>query len=456
MIQGLPAGALMAPPGLLAIAASGAARVTFFIPPNAPTGAISLGFAATGGGVSHTATLNVMLNPVSGTAVLQETAGNANPGTAEVQGLSAGDFNPTYWQNNTLNWVPDVREPMFTALTTSPNQNIYAPWALEQPGGWRMFYGGWDGSDTPNDRIYSVTTADFLSFDNRMLVIDHGDFQHVNDVNVQALPDGSLHMMCTGGTWDGFNWPTYFSSPDGVAWNGTKEPYQARLSDIVNIEGYSDYHAGGFNAGNVLFPESDSWTLYFYDNFSPVGNIYRATGSSPQDVQYQGVSLETGADPNGVNKFVAGGQTWYLMGLMSNMPQLWYSLSKDGLTFAPQQTLFVSLSSLDTSMDTVGFVTKGKQVLGALYGANTGTPDNQLADNKIFGRWLQKKVVITDSAGTQYFAQGSYGPDRQWFAVPTSGSLDGTVVAYAEDGITPLGSNVVSLSAGKTYALKVN
>jgi hypothetical protein len=67
----------------------------------------------------------------------------------EIQGVSAGAFNSRYWQQDTLTWVPDVREPMFTALDTSPNQNIYAPWALEQPTGWRMFYGGWDGSDTP-------------------------------------------------------------------------------------------------------------------------------------------------------------------------------------------------------------------------------------------------------------------------------------------------------------------
>jgi len=288
-----------------------------------------------------------------------------------------------------------------------------------------------------------------------MLVVDHGAFQHMNDVNVQQLPDGSLHMMCTGGAYDGRNWPTYFSSPDGVVWNGTPEPYQAQLSDIVNIQGYSDYQAGGFNAGNVLFRETSDWVLYFYDNFGAIAQIYRATGTSPQVVQFQSVALKTGADPNSVNKFVVANQTWYLMGLMSNAPQVWYSLSNDGLTFGPQETLFTNLSSLDTSMDTVSFVTRGSQVLGTLYGANTGTPDNQLSDNSIFARWLQKKVVVTDSSGTQYFTQGAYGPDRQWFATPASGSLNGTVVVYAEDGVTILASNVVSLTAGKSYALQL-
>ena len=454
-IQGLPAGAIISPQTPLAIPPSGSQQVTAFFPPTTTTGSNSVQFAATGGGLSHSATLNLTLNPVSGTAVLQETAGQVNAGTIEIQGLSAGNFNPTYWQQNTLNWVPDVREPMFTSLTTSPYQNIYSPFPVEQSGGWRMFYGGWDGSDTPNDRIYSVTTADFLTFNNRMLVVDHGAFQHMNDVNVQQLPDGSLHMMCTGGAYDGRNWPTYFSSPDGVVWNGTPEPYQAQLSDIVNIQGYSDYQAGGFNAGNVLFRETSDWVLYFYDNFGAIAQIYRATGTSPQVVQFQSVALKTGADPNSVNKFVVANQTWYLMGLMSNAPQVWYSLSNDGLTFGPQETLFTNLSSLDTSMDTVSFVTRGSQVLGTLYGANTGTPDNQLSDNSIFARWLQKKVVVTDSSGTQYFTQGAYGPDRQWFATPASGSLNGTVVVYAEDGVTILASNVVSLTAGKSYALQL-
>jgi len=454
-INGLPANAVSMPAAPLAIPPAGTQQVTFFFPPSTTPGTISLSFAATGGGLSHTAALNFTLNPVSGTAVLQETTGQVNAGTIEIQGLSAGDFNPAYWQQNTINWVPDVREPMFTSLTTSPYQNIYSPFAVQQSGGWRMFYGGWDGSDTPNDRIYSVTTSDFLTFSNRILVIDNGALQEVNDVNVQQGSDGSLHMMCTGATYDGRNWPTYFSSPDGVVWNGTPEPYQAQLSDIVNIQGYSDYQAGGFNAGNVLFRETSDWELYFYDNFGAIAQIYRATGTSPQVVQYQSVALQTGADPNSVNKFVVGGQTWYLMGLMSNAPQLWYSLSNDGLTFAPTQTLFTNLSSLDTSMDTVSFVTKGSQVLGTLYGANTGTPDNQLSDNAIFARWLQKKLVITDSSGVQYFAQGSYGPDRQWFQLNPLTPLEGTMVVYAEDGLTPLGSNVVNLVGGKSYRLSV-
>jgi prepilin-type processing-associated H-X9-DG protein len=333
---------------------------------------------------------------------------------------------------------------------TSPYQNIYAPWALEQLAGWRMFYGGWDGSDTPNDRVYSVTTADFLTFDNRTLVIDHGAFQHVNNVNVQKLADGSLHMVCTGGPYDQLSWPTYFSSPDGVTWNGSPEPYQAQLSDIVDIQGYPNYQYGGFNGGNVLFWDG-SWILYFFDNNATDTHVFRATGVSPQAVQFRGPVLATGRDPNAVVKFTDG-HTWYLMGL--NTPGLAYSLSKDGITFGSEQTLFSSLSSFDTFIDSVSFVTHGTQLLGVLYGANASPPQGPpSAPNQIYARWLQKKIVITDSSGARYFAQGSYGPNRQWFQAPASGFLEGTMVVYAEDGVTPLGSSLVNLSAGKVYGL---
>ncbi len=74
-------------------------------------------------------------------------------------------------------------------------------------------------------------------------------------------------------------------------------------------------------------------------------------------------------------------------------------------------------------------------------------------DHQIFARWLQKKLVITDSSGAQHVAQGGYGPDRQWFQAPTSGTLEGTMVVYAEDGVTPLATGSVNVSGGNAYRL---
>ena len=185
-------------------------------------------------------------------AQLLPVQGQVAPGTIEIQGLSAGLFNPIEWQQNTLNWLPDVRSPMLAPLPGAW-QNIYSPWPLEQADGWRLFYGGWDGTDTPNDRVYSLTTPDFLSFGTHTLVIDHGQFQHVNNVNVTQLPDGSMHMICTVFPDQfGNDKPAYFSSPDGVTWNGSPEPYPAQLGDIVSVPNDPNYPGWDFNGGNVL------------------------------------------------------------------------------------------------------------------------------------------------------------------------------------------------------------
>jgi len=163
-IEGLPPGAFSSPPSPLTIPPFGTQQVVLFIPPAAQTGSLSIQFDATSGSLSHSAKLNVTVSPVTGTAVLQDASGQMAAGTIEIQGLSAGTFNPDFWQKNTLNWVPDVRMPMLAAQTTGPYQNIYAPWPLEQAGGWRLFHGGWDGQDVPFDQIFSATTSDFLNF----------------------------------------------------------------------------------------------------------------------------------------------------------------------------------------------------------------------------------------------------------------------------------------------------
>jgi hypothetical protein len=370
----------------------------------------------------------------------------------EIQGLGAGTFNPDYWQKNTLNWVPDVRMPMLAPKTTGFFQNIYAPSALEQTTGWRLFYGGDDGSDTPNDRVYSGTTSDFLTIDNRTLVIDHGAFAHVNNVNVQQLPDGSLHMICTGGDPTGLpaDKPVYFSSPDGSTWNGAPEPYSAQLTDIISIQGYALFSSGNFNGANVLLRDEGSWVLYFTDWNNDPHTTYRATADTLPNFQLQGVALKTDHAVNDVKKFIVNGTGWYLMGLHNNDQSLRYSLSNNGVSFGSEQTLFNHLSAQDSYMVALGFVTRGNGLLGVLYGASAV---ETLDQNRIFANWLQKKVVITDSSGVQYFAQGGYGPDSQWLPAPASGFLEGTMVVYAEDGVTPLGSSVVSLAAGKTYTL---
>ena len=281
-----------------------------------------------------------------GSAQLEEVPGQAPANVVEIQTVSAGPFNPSYWQSNTLNWVPDVRDPLL-APQPGRNQNIYSPWALEQTNGWRMFYGGWDGSDTPNDRVYSITTPDFLSFNDRTLVIDHGAFQHVNNMNVHQLLDGSLHMIC--GVFPdslGLDKIGYFSSPDGVTWNGSPQPYSAQLSDTIAIPNDPSYEATDYNGGNVLLRDNGLWVLFYSAGISSAHGVSRATTLNPPAFEFAGEAIDSSHYANDVRLFQAGGQNWYLMALYVEEithippPTLTYSLSSDGMQFGPEQPLF--------------------------------------------------------------------------------------------------------------------
>lgn len=400
----------------------------------------------------QSATKNYAINiATNGSLQVQSSSGQAPAGIVEIQGVSASSFNPVYWQQNTLNWIPDLRMPMFAAQTSGPYQNIYAPWPLELPsGGWRLFYGGWDGQDVPFDEISSVTTMDFIGFGPRDHVIGHGAFLNVNNVNVQQLSDGSLHMICTGGEFAPSiqNFPLYFSSSDGMNWNGVSEPYPAQLTDIISINRYAGFSTGNFNGANVLLNDNGAWELYFMDWNNP-GHVFRTTAASLPNFQTYATTLATQHLVNDVKKIVVNRKSWYLMGLHYNSQSVWFSLSNDGTSFTAEQILFNNLSSQDLNIVAVGFVMKGNQLLGTLYGA-TAVPT--LDQNQIFARWLQKKVIIVDSSGAQYGLKGSYGPDRQWFQAQSGGN-QGTILVYDDDGVTPLASGTANFVPGNAYQL---
>ena len=396
----------------------------------------------------------------TGIAQLQAVAGGVPQGTVEIRGASAGPFNPSPWQNSTLNWIPDVRSPMFAPQTTGPWQNIYSPWPLPQTNGWLMFYGGWDGSSTPNDRVYNVFTPDFLSFGGRALVIDHGIFVHVNNVNVSQLSDGSMHMICTvlppGIT--ALDKPAYFYSPDGVTWNGSPEPYQAQASDVVLISNDNLYGNTDYNGGNVLLWDNNAWSLYYSDGlFDPAhARVSRATSTTPPSFISAGASLNTSHYANDVKKFQVSGKTWYLMILYEETQTnfaVYYSLSTDGASFGPESLLFKGTSTLDQYIVTPAFVLNGNSILGVLYGGNAPGP---CCTEQIFGRWLQKNIIMVDSSNAPIPLQGGYGPDRAWFQVPASGLIQATITVYAEDGVTPLGKGTTSISAGQAYQLTIH
>lgn len=396
------------------------------------------------------------LSAIGAEFVLTPTGETTEPGFVEISGVEAGEFDPATWQAGTLNLLPDVRSPLIQPLA-GKWRNIYAPSIVEAREGWRVFFGAWDGVATGNDRIYSVVTKDFLSFNERHTVIEHGLFQHVCNVSAVPTAAGGYALLCTAyPDARGLNKPAFFSSPDGKTWNGSAAPYTATSNDIVRIHGYENYAAADINGMNVLLREDKYFRLYFA-NFKDYGRVYRASGTNGTDFQFDGIALPEKAAPNDVKRFRIGATNWYLMGLHRNHEQIWFSLSPDGMNFAPMQSLLTNASPADRYIVAVGWVTRGEQekpgrrLLGVLYGAGAKP---SLDQNRIFARWLQPRVVIRTAEGRRYSGTLARGPDRQ--LIQTDGILGHADVELYDENGTKLRGELkgAHLESGRVYRLE--
>lgn len=366
---------------------------------------------------------------------IKQIPGQAETGTVEILGVSAGEFSYRNWEQGNLNFLPDIRTPLLEPLKRGLFRNIYAPSVVETADGWKVFYGAWDGVDSGNDRIYSVDTRDFLDFTNRRMQLDHGDFAHCCNVSAIRLPSGEYRLMCTVyPDKNNRNKPATFTSRDGSRWNSKQAPYPARFKDIIDIQGYDKYTDADINGMNVLLYEDGLYRLYF-NNFKDFGRIYRATSRDGKKFKFEGASLDFNACVNDVKKITTETETSYLMGMHMNGDTLWYSLSKDGYKFGEPKPLTKNRGEKDRYMVAIGWVMKKNSVQGFLYGAGE-VPS--LDRNRIWAKWLQKKVVFVASDGTRYEGSEALGPDRQIIHVPKDRSIKGHFEIYSEDATSPI------------------
>ena len=382
----------------------------------------------------------------------------APAGFVEVTGVEAGEFNPLIWQAGTLNFVPDLRFPVL-APRSGKFRNIYAPSAVETPGGYRLFYGAWDGVPSGNDHIYSATTdAHFQGFFDRHIVIAPGIYTHVCNVNALGFDDGSFTLFATVYPVQHLNKPAFFKSDTtGTNWNGLAgEPYTVQARDIVGVDGYS-YTNADINGMNVMLRERGVYRLYFCD-FNNPGGTFRATSG---DGKHYTFDAKVPAGPgfvNDVKKFRVGEVTYYLMGLHGNGARLWQSVSTNGTAFPAPRTLLANLAAADSYIVALGWVTRGPQqsprrkLLGVLYGAG---PVPALNQNSIYARWLQKRVVFVAKDGTRLPGTKALGPDRQLLTLTGAGPVTGRIEVYDEDGLTLIGVSMMqTVSQGQTFRLR--
>lgn len=390
---------------------------------------------------------SMMLCAIVNSITLEPIPGQADLGCIEIHGVAAGEFDSDLWRSGEIHLIPDLRHPLLSPRLAGVYRNIYAPSAVRVQEGWRLFYGAWDGIDVGYDWIYSVFTEDFVDFGARETVIQNGVFQHVCNVNALSRPGGGFEMMCTVyPDPQGRNKPAYFSSPDGVVWNGHTAPYSADYSDIISINGYSDYDDADINGMNVIFRDGDALRLYFND-FRNFGKVFRAQSLDGKSFSFEGVALECDLIVNDVKRFDVNNSHCWLMGLHRNREGLWYALSADGDIFESPQPLLTHIGEEDRYIVALGWVTDGNRLLGVLYGAG---PVAALNRNRIFARWLQKRVVFTSNDGTVCEPDGAIGPDRQVIRIPEDVEPNGVLQIFAEDGETPLGPPIEVRNAVET------
>jgi len=366
----------------------------------------------------------------------------------EFRGVAGGAFDPRHWKDGPPHFVPDVRSPLLAPGDGAGRfRNIYAPSVVRVGDGWHVYYGGWDGERTGNDRIYRIEAdREFITLANRRTVIEHGDFQHVCNVSVTpAIGGPGFTMACTAyPAADGLNKPvTFFSDDDsGAKWNAAA----AGREHLIAMHGYDRFAAADINGMNVLLAEEGKYRLYF-NNFRDTGKTFRASSDDGRRFRFDGVVHEPSAIVNDVKRFdVTGGGAWYLMALHHNGPSLYFALGRDGTRFGEMKTLATHGGNADRHIVSVGWVVDSGGVVGFLYGAgDVPTLDR----NRIFARWLQQKVVVGDAATC---AAQSLGPDRQ--LLPLVSAVSTTVTVHDECGALIATSDPVELKPGRAYRLE--
>ena len=378
-----------------------------------------------------------------GFAALRWASNDASSGRMAVTNVGSEDVDRP---EQIGHWDYDLRDVVL-APQTGTLENIYAP-SIVSAGGtsWDVFFGGWDGSTTGNDRVYRTTTSDdFGSFSAHSLVIDHGAFVHTNnDSTIEAGPN-DWRMMLTA--YDGStNKPMAATSSDGVTWS----PSSGTSSALITMSGYPNWASADVNGGNVIVKDpSGLWHLYFID-FQNFTGVFHATSSDFKAFTYQGVYLAEQKVMNDLKSFSYGGSTWNVGAYHFNGQHVWLTVS-ESLATAPASTVaFDNAGTADDYIVAVGLVQDGKRLHGALYGAGAVS---SLDHNRIFAEWLQKKVIFTNTAVRWGDVERAKGPDEVDVLTAEAASVEtGRFEIYDTDGVRLLyRSPKVTMRSGDVF-----
>ena len=334
-------------------------------------------------------------------------------GHIRVSGVGSGLFDP----GRIAHWLADERSPLIAprAGGSCPG-NIYNPTVVRNGGAWNVYFGGWDGVSSCHDSVsVTVTEDNFASFGAHVPMIATGTCQHVNNPSATKINASAWVMVYTQDN-SNINKPGLSVATSGIDWKPSKGG-----GDFLSMEGYpfdwgSATTGADVNGGNVLLYDraNDTYHLWFTD-FKQLNNhsVFHATarGGSLGSFEYRGIAVaEAGRIVNDMKNI--GGL--YVAAMHDNGPQTFVSISSDPASFPAPRLLFPHEGAADLHIVSVALVvdSHSERLLGALYGAGA-VPT--LDHNRIFGRWLQRKVLFVGDDSTVLWGLNAtaHGPDAQ-------------------------------------------
>lgn len=403
----------------------------------------------------------------SGFETLELLDFDASGGYNEFDGIKAGPFDP----NKLSEWHYDYRMPLYESNCSTSRQNIYAPQAVwnEPMNEWYVYYGGNDeasnaGCDTAHDNIFYVPTdAEFQSFDEseNLMIISEGSFRNANNPALTKSPDGQWGMVYTAG-WcpasygssscaaagEENNLPAYATSSDGVNWSPSSPGDPFGANNLISV---SNFHNGTWNdstqyinnQNGLLYDHGYFW--YYYGPEGLGGKDYRAYSTDMANFTETGYVMDGAmASVNDVKKFRYNGNDYYMMVAQHNDQGVYYSVTSDPTAFPVLSTLFSTTGvtegdesiAQDNYIVSAGMVADETTLYGVLYGA---AENSSLNTNKIFAKWLQKKVYFSNEDVGYGSIERADGPDTVRLGLDGSNDIQtGTITIYDTDGSTLL------------------
>ena len=346
---------------------------------------------------------------------------------ATVRNVGSQAFDPAKLRN----WNYDARNPILVPNGGSGLRNIYAPSVVHNGGAWNVYFGGWDNSPTGNDEIsVAVSLDNFATFNPHAKLITHGAFTHVNNENVIKTAANQWQMAYTTFANGGLNKPGYATSADGVSWT----PSTGSAGFLMSMAGYPNFAGNAdVNGGNAIYFDGSQYHMYWVDFRNGFAMNY-ATSPDNRSYTFQGTKFNNYV-PQDLKSFDFQGTRYYLSAYHNNGQAAYFSLNTTIASPAVPSVLFPRLGSADNFITSVGLVSDGTRLWGALYGASAVSTLDQ---NRIFASWLQRKVTFQNTS-TFLAANQANGPDTLYVLMTAGQGVEtGTFSGYDTDGTTLL------------------